>query len=178
MSAKTQALKTAVQSYAEAKAAAQVENQRILDRIAELTATRKALVTAPLDRADLEAETLRHLEAHRAQAMASPEIIGRLVELRTKSNSFTVEKPDEIAALYSVMAHTHSAQSWADIAMLATDPAFVMASLAPAFAALDYSKSGLPLEARRVRLVELDGELAELNASAAELQATLAPDGT
>ncbi len=159
-------LKTLIREAGKAKRKVADERARISNRLIELQAERKALLSAPLSRQDLEACLRDDITAAGREAMGWD--VPRLLEDARQHAGGRVEYPVD-HAVYSPIPSKIDGH----LVCLLLGPEAIISALAPALDKLDFTGAGLPLEQRRARLAEITAEISELVAQRQELAEAL-----
>ena len=145
------------------------------DISAALTAAeseRRSLLSAPLNRADLESVLVRDIAAQQAAALANEEL---LADIRYSQTSAIKHQIEGTAASSSPFTSGKYSQSVLDRLVFAMgDPATILTRLKPAIDRLDFKTAGPSMTERKTRLSALDKTIASLRADLAEIDDVLA----
>lgn len=144
------------------------------DISAALTAAeseRRSLLSAPLNRADLEAIILRDIRAQQADALANEEL---LADIRYTQTSAIKHQIEGTAASSSPFTSGKYSQSVLDRLVFAMgDPAEILKRLAPAINKIDFKTAGPAMADRKVKIAALDKTIAGLRNDLAEIESVL-----
>ena len=144
------------------------------DISAALTAAeseRRSLLSAPLNRADLESVLVRDIAAQQAAALANEEL---LADIRYTQTSAIKHQLQGDAASSSPFVSGGYSQTMIDRLILAMgDPAEILKRLKPAIDRLDFKTAGPAMADRKTRLSALDKTITGLRADLAEIESVL-----
>lgn len=159
-------LKAVIRESKKAQIRVSQERDRINARLIELQGERKAVLGAPLSRADLEACLTSDIAAAGREALTSD--VAHLVEDARVRAGGRVEYPVDFANYSPVPSKVDGSLICALLG-----PEAIVAALAPALDRLDYTLAGLPLAERRARVEAIDTEINDLVAQRQELSAAM-----
>lgn len=132
---------------------ARAELDDIRRRLADLRAERELLLSAPLHSSDLAPELERHLRIKAAEA--AQYLRETLAEMRDKTAGHVTVTPDTVAS-YAPLD-----KAWLpEVIAVLVDPADAARRLLAAAGELPGVTEGLPLEQRRVKVADLDKQIA------------------
>ena len=144
------------------------------DISAALTAAeseRRSLLSAPLNRADLESVLVRDIAAQQAAALANEEL---LADLRYTQTSAIKNQLEGTAASSAPFTAGKYSQTIIDRLVFAMgDPAEILKRLKPAIDRLDFKTAGPAMADRKVKIAALDKTIAGLRNDLAEIESVL-----
>ena len=144
------------------------------DISAALTAAeseRRSLLSAPLNRADLEAVLVRDIAAQQADALANEEL---MADIRYTQTSAIKHQLQGDAASSSPFTASVFNQSVLDRMIFALgDPAEILKRLKPVIDRIDFKTAGPSMAERKTRLATLDKTIAGLRTELAEIDSVL-----
>ena len=133
---------------------------------------RRSLLSAPLNRADLEAVLIRDLQAQQADALASEEL---LADIRyTQTSAIKNQIQGDAASSSPFIAGGYSQAVLDRLIFALGDPAEILKRLKPVIDRLDFKTAGPSMAERKTRLATLDKTIAGLRDELAELADVLA----
>ena len=155
--------KSAINELRNLIGAARQNRADLAEQLSALEAEKRALLKAPLNRADVESILRRDVAAQQKQALQADSILHSEIEsLQTRSISAQLSGT---AANYSPFESSQFSSSLLDkLLLIIATPAEIVARLKPALDSLDYKKAGPPLTERRVKIAGLDAKIADLQA--------------
>ena len=143
----------------------------IAEQLSQAESERRSLLSAPLNRADLEAIILRDIRAQQADALANEEL---LADIRYTQTSAIKHQLQGDAASSSPFVSGGYSQTMIDRLILAMgDPAEILKRLMPAIDRLDFKTAGPAMADRKTRLSALDKTITGLRADLAEIESVL-----
>ena len=144
------------------------------DIAAALTAAeseRRSLLSAPLNRADLEAVILRDIALQQSDALANEEL---MADIRYTQTSAIKHQLQGDAASSSPFTASVFNQSVLDRMIFALgDPAEILKRLKPVIDRIDFKTAGPSMAERKTRLATLDKTIAGLRTELAEIDSVL-----
>lgn len=154
---------------------AKSQESELQARIIELQTQRKTIISAPLNRMDTESALLAALTAQRDRALADPDLLRDLSDVRQAGPDALSGAPlDGLTPLHPVLAYAASPELLDRLSALLTTPDEVLRRMKPALDRLDWSTAGMALSERRKRITAIDRELTQLQTELTQLQASLA----
>lgn len=143
----------------------------IAEQLSQAESERRSLLSAPLNRADLEAIILRDIRAQQADALANEEL---LADIRYTQTSAIKHQLQGDAASSSPFVSGGYSQTMIDRLILAMgDPAEILKRLKPAIDRLDFKTAGPAMADRKVKIAALDKTIAGLRNDLAEIESVL-----
>lgn len=145
------------------------------DIAAALTAAeseRRSLLSAPLNRADLEAVLIRDLQAQQADALANEELLADIAYTQSRGIANQLEGN---AASSSPFTASVFNQSVLDRLIFALgDPAEILKRLKPVIDRIDFKSAGPAMAERKTRLASLEKQISGLRNELSEIDDVLA----
>lgn len=151
----------------------QTRNSRVEfgEKLAAAEAERSQLLSAPLNRADLEAVLVRDIAAQQAAALENEEL---LAEFRyTQARGIQNQILGDAASSSPFVAGKYSQSVLDRLVFAMGDPANILQRLKPALDKIDFRKCGPALAERKNRLAAVEKTIAGLRAELAEIDSVL-----
>ena len=164
--------KSAIESLRSMISTTHVAKNDISAALTAAESERRSLLSAPLNRADLEAVLVRDIETQQAAALANEEL---LADIRYSQTRAIQNQLEGNAASSSPFNAGEYSQTMIDRLVFAMgDPATILTRLKPAIDRLDFKTAGPSMTERKTRLSALDKTIASLRADLAEIDDVLA----
>ena len=164
--------KSAIESLRSMISTTHVAKNDISAALTAAESERRSLLSAPLNRADLESVLVRDIAAQQAAALANEEL---LADLRYTQTSAIKNQLEGTAASSAPFTAGKYSQTIIDRLVFAMgDPAEILKRLKPAIDRLDFKTAGPSMTERKTRLSALDKTIASLRADLAEIDDVLA----
>ena len=163
--------KSAIESLRSMISTTHVAKNDISAALTAAESERRSLLSAPLNRADLESVLVRDIAAQQAAALANEEL---LADIRYSQTSAIKHQIEGTAASSSPFTSGKYSQSVLDRLVFAMgDPAEILKRLKPAIDRLDFKTAGPAMADRKVKIAALDKTIAGLRNDLAEIESVL-----
>jgi hypothetical protein len=165
------ATKTAINDLRDLLTNARMGRADIAKQLANAESERAALLSAPLNRSDLESILIRDIQAQQAAALESDDLISDLAYVQSKAISNQMAGTAPSASPF--VAGKYSQDVLNRLFFALGDPAEILKRLAPAISKIDFKSAGPSLTERRKLIATLDKTIAGLRDDLAEIEAVL-----
>ena len=147
---------------------ARTRRNELVESLREIKTQQKRLESAPLNRADFEAQLISDIEAQQAETLIGDDLLSGLEYSRVRSIK---ECMSGNAPSFSPFTDQHYSRAVVNKLLVAIgDPASIVKKLKPALDRLDWKNSGPALAERKLQLADLAAKIGVIQSEIGEIE--------